>query len=94
MLSSKLLISLCETDAEEVKFCHRNVNGSLSLTMLECHWDGEYHISCGKPIEGATYLICDALLEGCTPDLIYNNKGKDYESTMFGYIIDDAPAES
>ena len=89
MLSSKLLIALCETDAEEWKFCIRNVNGSLSRKMRG--FNG-LNLVYGTPVEGGVYLMVDAFLDGVHPDLIYTNKGKKFESEMFGYRFEDAPA--
>lgn len=89
MLSLDLLVALCKTSAEETKYCHLNENGSLDQVMLEGTWVGGFTLSCGTPEEGAMYLIVDALLEDCKPDLIYSHKGDTFESTMFGYKIDD-----
>lgn len=94
MLSSELLLALCETDAEETKTCVRNHDGSLDRLMHFGDWFSGFERSCGKPKEGAVYLIVDALLDGLNPDLIYNRKcsEKGFESTMFGYLVEDAPA--
>ena len=90
MLSSDLLVSLCETDAEENKFVVRNQNGSLNRQMFEFYM-GSHALRSGEPQEGAVYLIVDALLDGLKPDLIYTFKGENCESTFLGYKIDDAP---
>lgn len=89
MTALDLLVALCNTDAEEWKYCHYNQNGSINKLMLKGTWEGGFTLSFGEPKEGAMYLLVDALLEKCTPDLIYNHKGETYESTMFGYLIDD-----
>lgn len=89
MTALDLLVALCATDAEETKACFRNENGSLEKIMLEGTWFGGFTLVSGTPKEGAMYLIVDALLEDCTPDLIYNHKDDKFESTMFGYKIDD-----
>lgn len=90
MRSLDLLYALCDTDAEDVKTCILNKNGSLERTMKMGTWVGGFTLSCGDPKEGAMYLIVDALLDDCKPDLIYSHKGRKFESTMFGYEIDDA----
>ena len=92
MQSLDLLVALCDTDAEETKACFRNENGSLNNIMLDGTWAGGFTLSCGEPKEGAMYLIVDALLEGCKPDLIYSHKEETFESTMFGYVIDESLA--
>ena len=89
MLALDLLVALCNTNAEETKACFRNENGSLEKIMLDGTWEGGFTLSSGVPEEGAMYLIVDALLEDCKPDLIYSHKGDKFESTMFGYKIDD-----
>lgn len=89
MTALDLLVALCNTDAEETKYCHYNENGSLDNVMLRGTWVGGFTLTSGTPKEGAMYLLVDALLEGCTPDLIYSHKGEKFESTMFGYLIDD-----
>lgn len=94
MLSSTLLLALCKTDAEEIKYCHRNHDGSLDKLMHYGSWYGGLERSCGKPEEGRVYLMVDALLDGLSPDLIYNHKDleKGFEATVFGYLVEDAPA--
>ena len=93
MLALDLLVALCNTDAEETKACFVNENGSLERIMLDGTWVGGFTLSSGTPDEGAMYLIVDALLEGCKPDLIYSHKDEKFESTMFGYRIDDVPTD-
>ena len=92
MLSSDLLVSLCETDAEEWKFVIRNQNGSLNREMFGFHYLGGHSLTHGTPKENAVYLIVDVLLINADPDLIYSFKGEEIESTFFGYLVDDAPA--
>jgi hypothetical protein len=91
MTALDLLVALCDTDAEEVKYCHYNENGSLDNVMLKGTWVGGFTLTCGTPKEGAMYLIVDCILEGCKPDLIYQHKKDDKkpECSMFGYLIDD-----
>ena len=89
MRSLDLLVALCETDAEDYKYCITNEKGSLERKMLEGTWAGGFTLKSGSPEEGAMYLMVDALLEDCKPDLIYSHKGEEFESTMFGYKIDD-----
>jgi hypothetical protein len=89
MKALDLLVALCETDAEEFKYTHVNENGSLNKLMREGTWVGGFTLSQGTPKEGAMYLMVDALLEGCKPDLIYQHKGETYEATMFGYRVDE-----
>lgn len=95
MQSSKLLVSLCETDAEEFKFCIRNRKGSLSRKMYS-FYDGGYLLSCGTLVEDGVYLLVDVPLEAFRPDIIYrhshHSKDEDYDTFMFGYLVDDAPA--
>ena len=89
MLSFQLLNALCESGAEDVHFCTRNVKGSLDRMMKSIYWSKRCY---GKPEECGVYLMADALLENVAPDLIYSLKGKTFESTVFGYRIEDAPA--
>lgn len=84
-----LLVALCDTDAEDTKYCHRNENGSLNQVMLEGTWMGGFTLSCGQPKEGAMYLMVDVTLCDIKPDLIYVHKGETFEAPMFGYLIDE-----
>lgn len=91
MTALDLLVSLCETDAEDYKYCHINKNGSLERIMLEGTWIGGYTLTCGQLKEGAMYFIVDVPLEDNKPDLIYVHKSdKDgFEASLFGYQVDD-----
>lgn len=95
MLSSDLLVALCDTDAEEWKFCIRNREGSLSRKMFR-FWEGGYKLSCGNLIEDGVYLLVDVPLDDVDPDVIYRSKffsnGEGIDTFMFGYLVDDAPA--
>ena len=57
--------------------------------MKNATWIGGYTLSCGKPKEGAMYLMVDVTLNDFKPDLIYVHKGETFEATMFGYQVDD-----
>ena len=86
-----LLVALCNTDAEDYKLVHINENGSLDRLMKQGTWMGGFTLSCGKPKEGAMYLMVDVTLNDLKPDLIYVHKGETFEAPMFGYEIDDVP---
>lgn len=95
MLSSNLLVALCDTDAEEWKFCIRNQKGSLSREMFN-FLEGGYLLTCGELVENGVYFVLDVPLDNLKPDVIYRHRhfsnNEDYDTFMFGYLMDDAPA--
>ena len=91
MKALDLLVALCDTDAEETKYCHYNEKGSLNQIMLKGTWVGGFTLTSGEPEEGVMYLVVDVVLKDCKPDLIYQHKHKreDFECSMFCYKIDE-----
>ena len=92
MLSSKLIIALCDTDEVEVtKFVHINHHDSLVPYMRDFCM-GYTHL-CGTPVKDGMYLITDVALNGITPDVLFERTHKEhghtYTDRMHGYLIED-----
>jgi hypothetical protein len=96
MLSSKLLISLCETIGKGNKFItfndesKENEEGTIAAFMRDIC----YQFTAGCLKIGYDYLLSDEPLQDVIPDVIFSNVTDGGKTSMFGYIIDDAPAES
>ena len=93
MLSSKLLIALCDTDEEVNKFIHFNQRESLVQYMRDFCM-GFNHV-CGTPKSGS-YLMCDIPLSGVVPDVLFEHKskikGKELTERFYGYLMEDIVA--
>lgn len=91
MLSSKLIIALCDTDEEVNKFVHFNERESLVKYME--HFAFGYRHVCGTPELGGSYLMTDVELNGIVPDVLFEHhskvNGRPQTSRFFGYLMED-----
>lgn len=91
MLSSKLIIALCDTDEEVNKFVHINHHDSLVPYMRDFCL-GYDHL-CGTPIAEGKYLMTDVSLAGITPDVLFERTrkahGRTYTDRYYGYLMED-----
>lgn len=90
MLSSKLLIALCDTD-EGCRFVYFNQIDSLVRYMKDFRL-GFDHV-CGTLKPNESYLMLDVQLDGIVPDLLFEHKrrvkGKDYTERFYGYLMEE-----
>jgi hypothetical protein len=93
MLSSKIIIALCDTDEEVDKFVHCNRNNSL-IPYMKDFCLGFNHL-CGTPKDDGMYLITSVSLNGITPDVLFEREykahGRTYSDRMYGYLMEDLP---
>ena len=91
MLSSKLIVALCDTDEEVNKFVHVNHHDSLIPYMRDLCLG--YNHLCGTPVDEGKYLMTDVALSGITPDVLFEcahkAHGRTYTNRMYGYLMED-----
>lgn len=91
MLSSRLIIALCDTDEEVSKFVHFNSKKSV-VTYMKDFCLGYTHV-CGTPKSDGVYLMVDCALNGITPDLLFEHIHKTHGRTItarfYGYLMED-----
>ena len=90
MLSSRLIVALCDTYDDSVKFVHFN-HGSSLIGYME-----QFHV-CGQPKSGEKYLVIDCELTGVVPDVLFEHTFKDKKAKTlryYAYHIEDIMSEA
>jgi hypothetical protein len=94
MLSSRLIVALCDTYDDSVKFVHFNQGNSL-IGYMEQYREGFKHV-CGQPKSGEKYLVIDCELTGIVPDVLFEHTFKDKKAKTlryYAYHIEDIMSE-
>lgn len=91
MLSSKLIVALCDTDEEVNKFVHFNQREDLVRYME--HFTMGYKHVCGTPQKDGTYLMVDTELSGLVPDILFEHtqkvNGHVRVHRFYGYLMEE-----
>lgn len=91
MLSSRLIIAMCDTYDDSIKFVHFNENNSI-ISCMELHHEGYKHV-CGQPISGEKYLVIDCELTGLVPDIlfehVFRSHGRTKTARYYAYLMED-----